>query len=482
VTVDTGPAQPQESVAPEPRAGVARIATAIAIALAIGVVGYLLLFSSGAGYTVKARFLSGGQLNKGNLVEIAGVKVGVVRDLKLTPNGQVQAELEVDGDYAPLPNGTRAIIRAGSQSSVANRYIDLHMPGARGPPGDIRDGGLIDTDDTTTAVELDELFQTLDRPTRAALQGFHRGQARAYAGRGDQANRGWIYLNPSLYNSSRFFRELSYDEPVLRSFLVNSSRFVGALADRREDLSPLVTNLNRTTAALADERDNLADLIARLPDFLRQANTTYVNLRAALDDLEPFVEASKPVAQRLGPYLDELRPFANEAVPTVRDLRAIVSSPGPNNDLRDLQQTYPPLAQITLDTRERNGKQRRGAFPELIDALRGSAPIVAHGRPYTPDLIAWFDGFSHTGAADALGSFARVQTYLNTFSLSGPAPVLIPPELRGQVFKEIARVNQFKRCPGASEAPAPDGSNVWSEEEQEELDCEEEHRATGDLE
>jgi phospholipid/cholesterol/gamma-HCH transport system substrate-binding protein len=455
------------------------VATVLAIAVAVCLAGFLIFFGSDSGYTVKAQFLSGGQLSRGNLVEVAGVKVGVVRKISLSPNGVPEAELELDESYTPLPRGTRAVVRAGSQSSVANRYVDLHLPSARGPPGDIPDGGLIGAEDTTTAVELDELFQTLDRPTRTAIRGFHEGQNRAYAGRGEQANRGWRYLNPSLSQSSRLFRELSRDEPVLESFLVNSSRFVGALDERRSDLSPLIVNLSRTTGALARERDALADAIGRLPAFLRQANTTYVNLRSTLDDLEPFVNASKPVAKKLRPYLAELRPFARDARPTVRDLSETVSRSGGLNDLRDLQQTYPPLTEIALDTRQRNGKDRRGAFPELIDALRASAPIVAHGRPYTPDLLAWFDGFSHTGAGDALGSFARVQTYVNAFSLSGPAPVLIPPEQRGQVFKQLAKINQFRRCPGASEEAADDKSNVWSEEEQRELDCRESDRATG---
>jgi phospholipid/cholesterol/gamma-HCH transport system substrate-binding protein len=458
---------------------IARIATVLTLVVAVGFAAYLIFQDGGGGYTVKARFLSGGQLNKGNLVEVAGVKVGTVKSLRLTDHGQAEAELELDDNYAPLPRGTRAVIRAGSQSSVANRYVDLHLPSVRGPPGKIDDGGIIPTEQTTTAVELDELFQTLDRPTRTAIRGFHEGQARAYQGRGEQANRGWLYLNPSLYQTSRFFRELSYDQPVLESFLVNSSRFVGALEDRREDLSPLITNLNRTTGALAREREALADVLTRLPDFLRTANTTYVNLRSALDDLDPFVEASKPVAKRLRTYIGELRPFARDAVPTVRDLRVVVHRDGPANDLRDLQQTYPPLTAIALDEGERNGKTRRGAFPELIEALKGSAPIVAHQREYTPDLVGWFDDFSHTGGGDALGSFARVQTYVNAFSLSGPAPVLIPPELRGEAFKQLAKVNQFKRCPGASEEAAADGSNVFTEVERAALDCLEEHRATG---
>jgi hypothetical protein len=72
-----------------------------------------------------------------------------------------------------------------------------------------------------------------------------------------------------------------------------------------------------------------------------------------------------------------------------------------------------------------------------------------------------------------------VHTYLNAFSLSGGAPVLIPPEERGAAFKRLAKVGQYKRCPGAAEEPAADGSNVFSEEEQRRLDCVEAHRATG---
>ena len=53
---------------------------------------------------------------------------------------------------------------------------------------------------------------------------------------------------------------------------------------------------------------------------------------------------------------------------------------------------------------------------------------------------------------------------------------------RADAFREIAKLRQVKRCPGASEEAAPDGSNVWSEAEQKELDCIEAHRATGPIE
>jgi phospholipid/cholesterol/gamma-HCH transport system substrate-binding protein len=460
-----------------PRAPIARIAALGAVTAAVLLVAYLLFMDGGGGYRLKLEFINAEQLVYGNLVERGGVKVGSVTKREITDDGMARIEIKLDGDQPKLREGTTAIIRQGSLSSVANRYIELHMPPEDKAGREIEDGGTIKTDQTTTGVEIDQFFNTFTPKTRKALQGFYRGNYATYKGRGVEANRGWRYLNPSLSGSAALFEELSKDAPVLENFLVNSSRFVTALADRQEDLTPLVDNLNRTTRALANEKEALASVIERFPDFMRQANTTYVNLRATLDDVDPFVNASKPVARKLRPYLAQLRPFANEAKPTIRDLSNILRRRGNNNDLTELNRTYPALAEIATETKERNGEDRRGAFPELSEALTDSAPIVEHGRPYTVDLVGWFDDFSTTGAYDALGSFSRVQTFVN--ALSPQFGGVIPREQRGEALKALLQIGEFKRCPGASEAPAPDGSNVWSAEEQAKLDCNEAHRATG---
>jgi phospholipid/cholesterol/gamma-HCH transport system substrate-binding protein len=476
-------------VEPTGRSGLSRAAAVAAVLGACALVAFLLFDADGGGYRVKARFLSGSQLVKGNHVDIGGTQAGLVKDLRITPDGQAEVTLEVDERYAPLRHGTRAVIRASGLTSVSGRYVQLMLPSEEEAGDDIPNGGVIEADHTTTQVDLDQFFNIFDRPTRKALRNFYKGGSRQYAGRGDQANAGLKYLSPQFAASTRLFEELRHDPPVLERFLVDSSRFVTALSERRDDLASLIANLNSTTRALGNEKAALAEAIGYLPGFMRQANTTYVNLRSTLDELDPFVEASKPVAKRLGPYLDELRPFAREAVPTVRDLSKVVRTRGRANDVTELNRTYPGLKDIALTERKRkidfgSGPAdigtRRGAFPELVQALTDSAPIVAHGRPYTTDLFGWFDDFSHTGAYDALGSFSRVQTYFNAFTVSEGLPDrLLPLPDRASAFRSIAKLHQVKRCPGASEEPAGDGSNVWSEEEQKALDCVDAHRATG---
>jgi len=438
----------------------ARVVAALLVLLAVAAVAYL-LFAGGGGYHVKAVFLNAGQLVNGNQVQAGGVAIGSVENVDVTQDGQAEVTLEIDDDdYKPLRRGTRLLIRPNSLSGIANRFVDVQVGPDAGQ--EIPDGGRIGPDDTQTAVELDEVFSLFDRRTRRATQDFIAGQAEALRGRGRELQAGVRYLDPALSTGSRLFGELTRDNKLLRDFLVDSSALVTALGERREDLTGVVRNLNRTFGALGSQQAALSESIERLPPFLRRANTTFVNLRAALDDVDPLVDAAKPVARRLGPFLDEARLFARDAGPTVRDLSRTIRSPGPDNDLIELIDSFPPLARAALDPRRVNGATRRGAFPETTDALRAAAPTIAQGRPYTPDLVGWLDDFAATGAYDALGGFSRA--WLN-FSeiLYGPGP----------------KLHQFRRCPGANEEPASDGSNVLTAGEQAALDCDGSQRSVG---
>jgi phospholipid/cholesterol/gamma-HCH transport system substrate-binding protein len=439
---------------------VGRVAVLAAVIAAGVVLAFVLFGGGGGGYEVTAKFINAGQLVRGNPVQTGGTAIGTVKDISITPDGQAEIKFSVEEKFAPLREGTRATIKQFSQSGIANRYIDLSFPPNGGD--DIADGGSIGTDKTRTAVDLDELFNTLDPDTRKALQEFVKGNARQFKGVGPEANETFQYLNPALATSSRLFNELTRDKPVLERFLVDSSRLVTALAERRDDLSGLIANLNGTTRALGNQKAELAQSIERLPPFMRRANTTFVNLRAALDDVDPLVNAAKPVAELLDPFLEEARGFAADAEPTVGYLRSAVRRNGPDNDLVEFLRRVPPLTDIAVEAKNRNGASRPGAFPQSSTAFKAAAPIIGEARPYTTDFLGWLDDFSTTGGGfDALGAYARAFIGFGE-NLTGPV-----------------KRNQFKRCPGAAEEPAPDGSNVLSDAEKSTLDCLESARATG---
>jgi phospholipid/cholesterol/gamma-HCH transport system substrate-binding protein len=467
--------------------GIGRIAAIAAVVAAVVLVGFL-IFGGGNGYTVKAYFENANQLVKGNQVELDGTPIGSVKDLNITPNGQAVVTIGIESKFAPLPGGVHATIRQASQSGIANRYVDLEMPSAEGDKTKIPDGGQIPADNTTTSVDLDQLFNTLDPPTRKALQNFFKGQAKALQGKGAMENVGFQYLNPALSTSRRLFNELNRDTPTLEHFVVDSSRLVSTLASRRADLSALIQNLDQTMGAIGSQKVALADALGRLPAFMKRSNTTFVNLRAALNDVDPLVNASKPVARKLNPFLDQLQPLLHDLKPTVADLRTIVRRPGSDNDLTELTKSFGPLASEALDTKDRKIDfgggaqgvgQTQGAFPTSVKAFKDASPVIAFGRPYTPDFLGWFDDFSTTGSYDALGGISRTQVIFNATTSENGIPAIIPLPQRGDFYKQFNRTFQYKRCPGGSEAPAPDGSNVWSADQMKALDCQESARATG---
>ena len=433
-----------------------------ALVAAIAVVGQVLLGPGGPDYVVRARFANASQLVRGNLVQVAGVRVGSIDKIALTDDGQAEVAMKIDDDaYRPLRRGTHAIIRQASLSGVANRYIDLQLP-----PGDrtatIPSGGVIGQGETTTAVDLDQLFNTFDPRTRRALSGLIRGENDVYAGRGAQAGAGWAYLNPALAASDRLFQEVNVDTPLLQRFIGATSKLVTDVADRRTQLSGLVDHLSTTTTALARQSDALGDGIGRLPDFMRRANTTFVNLRATLDDAAPLVEESKPVARKLRPFFAELRPLARDARPTLRDLSQTIRQPGEDNDLIEMTRAAEPLRDIAVEPAGRNGKVREGALPATTKALSVATPELATARPYAPDLAGWFDDFSHSGLYDALGGASRAGVYVNLFAnVNGVLKPLLDRTTQAKALEQGLSSGQRWRCPGAAERgaiykPSPD--------------------------
>ncbi|MFL5829685.1 MAG: MlaD family protein [Solirubrobacteraceae bacterium] len=439
---------------------IGRIAALSAVLVALVAVLWILL-AGGSGYSVRAVLINASQIVRGDQVEVAGRPIGSVSGIALTRHGQAQLTLSIDdAAYRPLRQGTEATVRQTSLSGIANRYVDLRLGPGLAPS--IPDGGVIATTNTTSAVDLDQLFNTLDPLTLKGLQDVIQGSASQYAAQGRAAARGWAYLNPAIAASSALFREIDRDSSTFTNLIVASSRLVTDLAARSSDLSGLVTNLATTTQATAAQSSALGQSIRLLPPFMRLADTTFVNLRTALNVLSPLVDATKPVAPKLQQLLSQLQPLAEQAVPTVHELALVVHRPGPNNDLIDLTRLGVPLAAATVEPVHAVGKTRPGAFPQATVALNDFTPELATARPYAVDLTGWFEGFSHPGTIDANGGASRVAATLGVLSAADSTLLSSLPVSR-QLTKVVQLLTgpgggltafQGDRCPGSVERGA----------------------------
>lgn len=430
---------------------VARFAAVGAVVVAV-VLLIVVLAGGGTEHRYSLLFDNAGQLVKGDDVQVGGRRVGQIRTIELTNDNQARIGITVREPIAPLHEGTQAVIRATSLSGVANRYVAL-TPGPQNQRK-LDDEATLGRDGTTTIVDLDQLVNTLDEPTRADLRKVVKGFSTQLDGQGAQANRAAEYFNPFLSTSRKLVSELTRDEATLTQLLLNGSKLSTALADRSDDLTSLVSNANDTASAIAAEEQSFDRALQALPTTLRRGNSTFVNLRAALVDLNALTDASKPATRDLAPFLRRLRPFVNEGQPTIRDLRKAVSRPGADNDLVEATLKFPRLSDIAAP-----------ALSNGARSLRRSRKNIAFFRPYTPDFVGWLRNFGQgTAFYDANGHYARVAPRASAFSFADDG--------EGGLLNAIAandRLNALdkgntERCPGGATQVAPDGSNGNTDE------------------
>ena len=422
-----------------------------ALVLAILLAGYLLLFRGGGGHEYTIVFQTAGQLVKDDDVQVGGRRIGSVRSIELTDDNLAAVKVKVEEPYAPLREGTRAVVRLTSLSGIANRYVALTL--APDTNKKLDDGASLDLSATTSVVDLDQVFNAIDAKTRGDLQDVIKGFATQYEGKSEEVGQSAKYFNPLLSTSRDLVNQVTEDEGALTRFLVNSSRAVETIAERRDDLTNLVSNANTTAAAIGSENAALARALGLLPTTLRRANTTFVNLRATLDDLDVLVAESKPATKDLAPFLRELRPLVADARPTVRDLRTLIRRDGADNDLLDATRKLPALQRVASP-----------AFAHSTQALKKSQPVLEFIRPYIPELTGWFHDFGQaTAIYDANGHFARIQPIFNAFSFTdNPAGGVLRPQGLNQKFEGL-QTNVARRCPGAASQRAEDGSAPYTD-------------------
>jgi phospholipid/cholesterol/gamma-HCH transport system substrate-binding protein len=416
--------------------GIAAVAAAL---LAVGI----LLFGGGSSYKVHADFIDAGQLVKGGLVQVGGRPIGTVGNIDITDDGLADVTMNITDDrYDPLHVGTVTRIRTVGLSGVANRFIDV-APAPSSAPA-IPDGGTIPTKDTRPVVDLDELLDSLDAPTRTALQSIIRDAADIYDdSSAAETNHAFHYLNPALGQARALSDQLAFDTAADGRLVRSASEVFSALAQRRSDVQQGITDTATTLRSIAGRRTALRSALARLPAVLRQGTGTLSNVRSTLIAVQPALRELVSPAAPLAEVLRKVVPTARSTTPTARRFRTLVP------ELRRGLDGLPALERAALP-----------ALESTTSAVKAARPIFAGLRPYAPELIGIFNGFGGVASAsyDANGHFVRVEPQLGANSLTGLSSLL--PGFGGADAQGY-RTGLDARCPGALATPAADGSNPW---------------------
>ncbi|MCW3017379.1 MAG: hypothetical protein JWO02_4471 [Solirubrobacterales bacterium] len=368
----------------------------------VGLIAFTLwaIGSRTSDHKIRASFTGAVSVAPGLDVQIDGVDVGKIGKVRYD-DGQALVEIGVDDRAWPLRRGTTAALRFGTTLGNGTRRIDL-TPGPQSAP-EIPENGIIQTKDTVSPVEFDEVFNTFDPATRASFRGFFKGGALNLQARAPQLNGGIRKTAPALEATGDVFQDLASDEAALRRLVVSGHKTTRVLAAKRPQISNLVTVAAATFDAFASNSTGVRD---SLDEFA----PTLVDTRTTLQRTDKSIAGLDGLMTDLKPGLVALKPFIQVARPAAADLRRL--APAATGTMRTLRTSAPAVTTLL---------QEGVPFSKRLNPVLGTlSEQLACVRPYAPEIAAFFSNWSSWAQGyDNSSHYGRVKAVFNATSFTG---------------------------------------------------------------
>jgi phospholipid/cholesterol/gamma-HCH transport system substrate-binding protein len=320
----------------------ALIAVGVALAAALG--GALLVLSRPDGVRLTAYFDQAVGVYSGSDVRILGVRVGKIDSVR--PQGQrVRVTLSVNHGV-DVPAGAAAVVVA--PSVVADRYIQL-TPAYTGGPR-LADHAVIPSTRTATPVEIDQLFDSIDRLTKA----LGPNGANSKGALSDALSTGAANLlgngkdiGDAIRNFGQATKTLSGSQDDLFTTLTNLQKFTTMLKGNDGQVRTAEEQLASVNGFLADDRANLGsalrDLATALSEVQRFIDENRARLKSNVGKLASITQTLVNQRRSLAEALDAV-PLALDNVLNAYDpVHQTLTGRGDLNELS----LGPPLTQDT---------------------------------------------------------------------------------------------------------------------------------------
>jgi len=200
-------------------------------------------------YTLEVPLRDASGLYPGSDVEIAGAKAGSIDALTLR-EGLVLATISLDPQRAPVRHDATIDLRP--KSLLGEKYLALD-PGKSGET--LPSGATLGRSAVTQSVELQDVFNTFDQPTRDKLQVVIDELGGGVAGEGAIQNQGIAAGSQDLTDLAAIADTLAQKDRELKDVIASLSQVTAELAqsDRRTQLAALIQNTENLMRDLADQ-------------------------------------------------------------------------------------------------------------------------------------------------------------------------------------------------------------------------------------
>jgi phospholipid/cholesterol/gamma-HCH transport system substrate-binding protein len=340
--------------------------------------------------TILAEFSSAQAVTpgQGQTVNVAGVKVGEIGEVRLE-EGRAVVAMKIDSDeLGPVYRNAHLLLRPKTGLNDMSVALDPGTPEPGAPNrGELGEGDRLPVWNTLPAVNPDEVLASLDNDTRNYLATFAAAGGRGLKGRGMDLRRLVRATEPTFAQTARIGRALADRRAKIARLVTNLHTLSSAAATKDRELASLVSASSAVFGTIAEREGDLGRVVDRLPGSVGALDRALVATRGFAVDAKPALEALRPTVRGLAPALVKVRPLLTTAEPVVRTrLRPLVHDAIPV--VREL------LPSVRLVNR---------ADPDLIrtvDVLTYVANELLYNPPGVEEgylfHLAWF---AHNGAS-----------------------------------------------------------------------------------
>jgi phospholipid/cholesterol/gamma-HCH transport system substrate-binding protein len=285
-----------------------RVALVIAVIVVLAIVSFRVV-NGLTEYRLVVPLDSADGLYPGSDVLIAGAKAGSVQDIRLDGT-QTLVTIALDDAYAPVHANAKVTVRP--KSLLGEKYVALD-PGSTDV---LQNGSRLAETQVARAVELQDVVNSLDAPTREKLRTLVISLGGGLAGRGLDTNETLSYGRQDLDHLAAITDTLAARDQDLEKVIQGLDAVTAELAksDRRQELGALIHNSEVLLHSLAQQDAQIKALLANSNAALSRTDASLSGTAAQLNSI--FRQAPRTVDLLNGITRD----FATNTDLLVRDM------------------------------------------------------------------------------------------------------------------------------------------------------------------
>jgi len=388
-----------------------------AATILVSVVAVFLAYNANEGlpfvpkYTLTAQVPNAAALVRGNEVKIGGARVGMVTSIrpKTWPDGRVTAliDMQLDKKIEPLPVDSTLEVRP--KSPLGLKFVDI----TRGTSTEgFKSGSTMSIAAATPLpVQIDDVFNMFNKPTRDASQANLLEFGNAIAGRGFDLNQAIQNFKPLLTNLEPVMRKLSDPNTALAKLFPALEQAASQTAPVAEQQASLFRGLNATFTSLSGVTDAIQATIEGAPPALRAGIEYLPKQRPFLENAALFFTYMQPGSKALASAAPDLA----VAIPAGADPNGgLANAPTLNANLREVL--------LGLQTFLNDSETRRGVLRAISTTEIGN-PLIDYVAPvqtvcnYVPILLRNAGGIASNSFTFGSGSGAGGGTTLRALAV-----------------------------------------------------------------